>query len=422
MNSINPSTTPQTTGYKTNEYYDNGGRGTIRYNNGIVTNKVAETDIQDYRTSSSYTRIPNSFIINAGNGENPQSTIQKTDTTDNQQFTEGTFTRGGFTKTGPTKTGITTAQVGGSGSYVIGTGTPRVRPNPQHIGENAFAGNFGTSPSRTNPQLIGEQNFANNFGLTGTTTNSELVTQRPFTAKITGGAGTANYDARDNAESFGTVGTTSNFETNSRPGTVSGTTGYSYPKPIVQLEIKGISTTPRTPTTLIDASTPSLSNVQPLSNQNSIIVESNGNDKSFSSTVSPIGFTTGQLENFKTTVFQAAKLPQSVSTVQPVVDTGFNTVISSTPIPIVTSTQRPIYQKDTFSTTPRTYLDFGASFDQGNDYTSTVQGSSGNFEYSDITANVAPSIYGQKIAGQSKYGNINYQPTTVASKVRIFVY
>lgn len=55
----------------------------------------------------------------------------------------GEFTKEGFTKTGPTITGITTAQVGGSGSYVAGSGGLRPRPNPDFIGEKAFEGNTG---------------------------------------------------------------------------------------------------------------------------------------------------------------------------------------------------------------------------------------------------------------------------------------
>ncbi|XP_031788148.1 uncharacterized protein LOC100678219 isoform X2 [Nasonia vitripennis] len=602
------SSTPQN--YRTNEYFDNGGRGTIRYNNGLVTNKVTETDIQDYRTSP-YTRIPNSFIINGGNAENEQSTIQKAD--DSSETGDGIFTRGGFTKTGPTKTGITTAQVGGSASYVLGPSTLRPRPNPDFIGEQAFATNFQTEGAATNfgakgsttnfgttagasnfktagPSIAtanfntaggtanfhtdgaaanfaakgitnnfgftagaanfntagatnfntdgaatnfgargtasnfgstagaanfntaGATNFntdgaatnfgargtANNFGTTAGAANFNTAGSNFGTAGATnfntdgaatnfgargnnfgttagaanfntagtnfGTAGATNFNtdgaatnfgARETASNFGTTagasnfntagstanfgttnaanfgargtnfdvtGSTANFGTSqfangftsndiSRTNTASGanteTAGYSYPKPLIQLEVEGISTTPVPPrTSYFESTTPSpISNAQSFNNQNSVIIESAQKNRGFSTTISPVGFTTGPLENFRTTVFDAAKLPQAVTTVRPVIDTSSRTVISSTPIPAVISTQRP-YQSDV-----KTYLDVGVSFDQGNDYAST-----GNFDYSDVTSNAEQGNFGQRVTGQSRTTNINYQQGTTNAR------
>lgn len=335
------------TGYKTNEYYDNGGRGTIRYNNGVVTNKVTDNDIQDYRTSS-YTRIPNSFIINAGNGESPQSTIVKADSTNTL------FTKEGFTKTGPTKTGITTAQVGGTGSYVVGPGYSRPRPDPQFIGENAFAGTFSNNQ--------------------GTTTNLET---------------------KDSTTNFGGTGSIDNFGTTYYPKSK----GYSYPKPLVQLDVNGYSTP--SPTNFDGTTQPS--RAQTLDNQNSIIIDSA--QEGYSTTISPVGFTTGQKEDFRTTVYQAAKLPQTVSTVRPVIDTGSRTVISSTPVPAVYSTPA-----GTVTPSPKTYLAVGVSFD---DYS---QGSTGYTDYTDITSNFDQGNFGQKIPGQPKVTNNYQQPTTTNLK------
>lgn len=89
---------------------------------------------------NSFTGIPNSFLISNGN-----------DDEDEVNSTTSQYTVGGFTKTGPTKTGITVAQVGGSGSYVLGNGS-RPQPDPQHIGANAFGGSFdyGDSDGNTN--------------------------------------------------------------------------------------------------------------------------------------------------------------------------------------------------------------------------------------------------------------------------------
>ncbi|XP_044589708.1 uncharacterized protein LOC123268564 isoform X26 [Cotesia glomerata] len=116
------------TGYKTNEYYDNGGRGTIRYNNGLVTHKYTEEDIKD-----------NGAIFPIY----PTPDFGQTNTV--SASSNGVYTRGGFTKIGPTKTGITTAQIGGTGSYVAqDLDIQKPRGKPDQIGANAF----GTVPSK----------------------------------------------------------------------------------------------------------------------------------------------------------------------------------------------------------------------------------------------------------------------------------
>uniref|UniRef100_A0A0C9QXF2 Cht3_0 protein n=1 Tax=Fopius arisanus TaxID=64838 RepID=A0A0C9QXF2_9HYME len=108
--------------YKTNEYYDNGGRSTIRYNNGLITHKYTEDDIKSgkipYQTLSPW--IP---------GNQTSSPIA------------GIYTAPDFIKTVPAKTGITKAQLGGSGTYVVGSykPTPITESNTIQIGENAFS-------------------------------------------------------------------------------------------------------------------------------------------------------------------------------------------------------------------------------------------------------------------------------------------
>ncbi|XP_063995304.1 uncharacterized protein LOC135172834 [Diachasmimorpha longicaudata] len=89
-------------GYKTNEYFDNGGRGTIRYNNGLITHKYTEDDVKNGKLS--YQVLTPLVMVN-------------------ETFTPvaGIHTTQAFTKNGPTKTGITTAQLGGSGTYIVGT-------------------------------------------------------------------------------------------------------------------------------------------------------------------------------------------------------------------------------------------------------------------------------------------------------------
>ncbi|XP_076764813.1 uncharacterized protein LOC143431755 [Xylocopa sonorina] len=87
---------PYGTSYETNEYHDNGGRGTIKFNNGGVTTKYTENDIPDYRPTGG-TVLPGSFV-------------------------SGSSTPSGFTKTGF-------------------TGKPRPTVSSDKIGAKAFEGN-----------------------------------------------------------------------------------------------------------------------------------------------------------------------------------------------------------------------------------------------------------------------------------------
>jgi hypothetical protein len=367
-----PSTVTQNTGYRINEYYDNGGRGTIKYNNGFVANKMTESDIQDYRTSA-YTRLPNSFIISAGKTENEQSVIQKTNNDANQANTQGVFTKEGFTKTGPTRTGITTAQVGGSGSYVIGSSATRIKPNPQHIGEQAFAGSFGTTGSKTNLGI----------STPGTaSTNNELL----------------KYTTASDSSEF---------------------TGYSYPRPLVEVEVQGKSNRPNNPQTTYQIRTTASPNIEQFDNQNSVIIHPDDqNNRGFSTTSAPFEYTTNSLERFRTTIQQISTLPQTISTNKPEFEAKFGIGVTATPVPKSLTTQKQRYQPNNLSTKPDTYLDVGVSFNPDSDYISTLQGSTGSSDYSDITANFDQGNFGQKIAGKTLYTNINYQqPTTNAKAV-----
>ena len=105
-------------------------------------------------------------------------------------------------------------------------------------------------------------------------------------------------------------------------------------------------------------------------------------------------------------------MPQSKGTVRPVLDTGYKTVVSSTPIPAVFESQRPTDRPDDSSTQPKTYLNFGVSFDDG-DYTSTTLGLT-DADLGDATTVLNKGNFGQKINGNNR--NRNYQPFTSNNK------
>ena len=245
-------TTPSTfdTGYKTNEYHDNGGRGTIRFNNGDVTTKYTENDIPDYRPTGG--AIPPDTLLPGRRGPGAVST--------------------GFTKTGPTRTGFTTATLGAGGSYVISTGRTSPAPNPDHIGAKAFEGNVA--------------------GYTKSSTESSANTGSTSTY------GNLGYSYPTPSIAFDT-GVTKNVPISS---TESGVIGVTTPTPFLSVDI--YNTYPR----------PS------------------------GFTRAPIATSTiGPLEDYKTTAFEAARIPVTVSTVQPVIDTGYKTVVSSTRVPVTIS-------------------------------------------------------------------------------------
>ncbi|KOC61026.1 Ribosome-binding protein 1, partial [Habropoda laboriosa] len=247
------------TGYKTNEYYDNGGHGTIKFNNGEVATKFTENDIPDYRPAGG--TIPPDTLFPGVTGGSRVSTPS------------------GFTKTGPTKTGFTTATLGAGGSYVISTGSTYPTPNPDHIGANAFQ---GSGP-----------------GYTKTSTESSF----------------------DSVDSKVTLGPSQ---------------GYSYPTPGIAFETGVTKNLPLSSTDggLYTATTPTpFLNVE-VYNTPKFYHRPSGFTRGPVPISTPVLYTTGPLENYKTTLLQAAKIPHTISTVQPVFDNGYETIVSSTPVPV----------------------------------------------------------------------------------------
>ncbi|CAD1472463.1 unnamed protein product, partial [Heterotrigona itama] len=267
-------TTPSTfdTGYKTNEYHDNGGRGTIKFNNGDVTTKYTENDIPDYRPSGG--AIPPDTLLPGRKSPGIIST--------------------GFTKTGPTKTGFTTATLGAGGSYVISTGRTSPAPNPDHIGAKAFEGNVA--------------------GYTKSSTESSANTVATSTYR----PGSLGYSYPTPSIPFDT-GVTKNLPISS---TESGVVGVTTPTPFLSVDIYN---------------TPKFGEIIGSSTIASTYPRPSGFTRAPTATSTPLLYTTGPLENYKTTVFEAARIPVTVSTVQPVIDTGYKTVVSSTQVPVTIS-------------------------------------------------------------------------------------
>ncbi|XP_043281935.1 filaggrin-2-like [Venturia canescens] len=295
-------------GYKTNEYHDNGGRSTIRYNNGEITHKYTEDDVREHQAK--FGTLPKFDV-----------TSYETSSTD-------------FTKTGPTKTGIVTAQVGGSASYVSGTSAPKPLINPQNIGANAFGSNSGYS---------GTSSKISNGAFDRTTSFSNVQYTKPRT----------NYEN-------GRIDTSKVTSESSKSSDKQSASGYTYTKPAIQFNGFGVARTTQTPQTITKQTVYSSSpapflNVHVYNNPSAV-------------TESPIGFTTGPLENFKSTVFEAAKIPFTISTVQPVIDTGYKTIISSTQYPININANSFGYSKNTgyktnsLSTKDNSALNINVSF------------------------------------------------------------
>ncbi|KAJ8681755.1 hypothetical protein QAD02_017547 [Eretmocerus hayati] len=391
-------------GYKTNEYHDNGGRGTIRYNNGVVTSKVT----QGYNTSP-FTERTNSFNNNNFNKQSTLSPLDGQNNNDLKQFTEGVYTKGGFTKTGPTKTGITTAQVGGSGSYIIGTGTPRQRPDPAYIGEHAFTGSSASSKPGFNSDIVrttptpladatgttyGNAKFEENSGFTKSPNNYNNVGSLYNPAKPNEKY-PANEYSRDDTKSNDKNG----FKGYSYPTPAYNdkSKGYSYPKPVVELETADLSNANPEPTQnkYFDGTT-----AYPFSGNQ----PSKYNAENYGTTARPLAFTTDQMENFRTTVYQAAKIAQETSTLKPVIDNGYKSVILSTPVPAVISTQS--YQSDEITTREQTYLDVGVTFGQ-NDYYNQD-----NSDYPDTFTTSNQGSFGQRIVTQTNLAQTQFYQST----------
>lgn len=296
------------TSYKTNEYYDNGGRGTIRFNNGDVTTKYTEKDIPDYRPSGE--SIPPDTLIP---GSKDRSSYPS-----------------GFTKTGPTKTGFTTATLGAGGSYVINTGKSVPTPNPEHIGAKAFEGNVA--------------------GYTKSSTESSV------NAAYSGATSTYGQDI-------------------DQKSSLSKSPGYSYPTPSIPFDGSGVTKIlpiSSTEGSFITATTPTpflnveLYNTPKFSEPVSPTVGTYQRPSGFTPSIgTPVGYTTGPLDSYKTTVFEAAKIPISVSTVHPLIDTGYKTVVSSTPVPVTIS-------QDKYQAQSQSKFNFGIKTTQQNEYVTST--------------------------------------------------
>lgn len=261
-------TTPQ--GYKTDE-----GRITF---NVYDTNKYTENDIPDYRPTSAI--FPDSIVSGGrieGIGGILGSTFEGSTTVapGYSSSKSAVFTPSGFTKTGPTRTGITTAVLGGGGSYSVSTGDRRPTYSPDNISEKAFEGNVA--------------------GYTKTSFSDGLsVTLIP-----PGYSSTATPHGRVTVQSA--------------------TSGYSYPRPTVQFGSSG-ATFSSTPIASIENNLP-VTTSRPFFGRLP------------TSTVRPVIYTTEHPEIYKTTLFESKKIPVTGSTVRPIIDTDYKT-ISSTTIPV----------------------------------------------------------------------------------------
>ncbi|XP_076172462.1 uncharacterized protein LOC143149186 [Ptiloglossa arizonensis] len=306
------------TGYKTNEYHDNGGRGTIRFNNGDVTTKYTENDIPDYRPAGS---IPPDSIIPGHVG------------------ISSTLTPIGFTKTGFTRTGITTASLGGHGSYVISTGKTSPTTNPEHIGVKAFEGNVA--------------------GYTKTSTESSVKVYPGITS-------TQSQDLSHIDTSKITLGP-------SKPGT-----GYSYQVPTVQFDTGVTPASPGVPITstegnVLPATTPMpFLNVEiyntPKFGSNELPTDSPAVVNTYTGGNIPSGFTSGPSPTVTPVIDTTGSLKNYKPTVQPVIDTGYKTVVSSTPIPLTVTHDGYGGNVQTGSAFTQTQFDFGTRTSQQDDY------------------------------------------------------
>ncbi|XP_076229730.1 uncharacterized protein LOC116429121 isoform X2 [Nomia melanderi] len=284
---IGVGSTTQNTGYKINEYHDNGGRGTIKFNNGDVTTKYTENDIPDYRPGGGNI-LPDTLLPG---------------------YNAGSQTSSGFTKTGPTKTGITTATLGGRGSYVISTGQTRPTIKPDSIGEKAFEGNVA--------------------GFTKTSTEGSVNL----------------YQGSTQSQNVNYVDTSKITLGPAKP------TGYTYPKPSIAFEtgIKSTTEVPdfSTPSGVLTGTTPTpFLNVEvynspklvgPTASPGVVKIDSTQGyyqgkvPTGFISGPTPTITTTGyagSLDDYKTTAFNSVKVP-GVSTARPVIDTVYKI---STPV------------------------------------------------------------------------------------------
>ncbi|KYQ48220.1 putative chitinase 3 [Trachymyrmex zeteki] len=276
-------TAPQS--YRTDE-----GRSTVTYNSVYDTNKYTKNDISDYRLTS--TILPDLIVSGRveGTGDIYDSRFENSPTSEYSLSKSAVFTPSGFTKTGPTRTGITTAVLGGGGSYSISTGDRRPTYSPDNISEKAFEGNVAgyTSTSSTDGLSIS-------------------LTPSGYSSKAVPDAPSGRFTVQ------------------------SATSDYSYPKPTIQFGTSG-ATFSSTPIVLagnnvpnnvpVTTSTPSFSSLP-------------------TSTIRPVTHSSEHPEIYKTTPFESFKIPVAVPTVRPVIDTGYkiSRPISPTTIPLLNDDQ-----------------------------------------------------------------------------------
>ncbi|KAL6424627.1 hypothetical protein ACFW04_009964 [Cataglyphis niger] len=289
--------------FKTDVGCGNQHRIDIAYDTG----KYSENDVPDYRPTSA--TLPDS-IVSGGRIEGTGGVIfgstSQSSTTAAPGYplpTAVVFTPSGFTKSGLTRTGITTAVLGGGGSYSVSTSERRPAWNPENISDKAFEGNVA--------------------GYTKTSSSSNAADK--------------------------SVTLTPGYSSTASPshGTVQSViSSYSYPKPSIQLGTNGV--------TFLSSSTPPIENNLAITSPKPFSINvydgydgSLGSSVAFgskiptapidrlsTSTVSPVFYTTERPKIYKTTLFEAARIPVAVSTVRPV--TGYKTVTVPPNIPILT--------------------------------------------------------------------------------------
>ncbi|KAF7402476.1 hypothetical protein HZH66_004743 [Vespula vulgaris] len=380
----------ESTSYKTNEYHDNGGRGTITFNNGLVTTKYTESDLTDYRTSIG--TLPGN-VVPGGRLHEVQSEISSPGYS---SIKTNTFTQGGFTKTGPTKTGYVTASLGGKGSYVASTGR-RPTTNYDKIGENAFEGNVAgyTKTSK----------IFSNVGISTETPDATYVD----TSKITLGPAISHSVSNIYENTGGTQSSTL-----ASVSSTSGRVPYTVTTPSY-LNV-GIYQTP----TVVDSTgvTPIPTIVNTYNKPGFVPGEvSSGflEHKQSTPAVSSGVYTTGPIENYRTTVFEAAKIPVSVSTIQPMFDNDYKTTISPTSIPVSLTGDTYTYKDSRFntgslSTHAQSALKTGVSFQSTGLYNQT--------DHISVTTSLpSASISSGYVPGKSKPSTIfgTYKQPTVTT-------
>ncbi|KYM96558.1 putative chitinase 3, partial [Cyphomyrmex costatus] len=268
------STTPQI--YRTDE-----GRSTVMFNFASNTSKYTDNDISDYRSTSV---IPDLIVSDRveGTGGIYDSRFENPTTSGYSLSKSAVFTPSGFTKTGPTRTGITTAVLGGGGSYSISTGDRRLTYSPDNISEKAFEGN-----------VAGYTRTSSTDGL------SVTLTPPSYSSKAAPNAPGGHFTVQ------------------------SSTSDYSYSKPTVQFGTSGV-TFSSTPVGLAE---------------NNVPTSTSFFNRLPTSTVRPV--TSIYSNIYKTTPFESFKIPVSVPTVRPMIDTGYkiSRPISPTTIPLLNDDQ-----------------------------------------------------------------------------------